>query len=418
MKMAVSEMENIIAAVDIGTTKVCTVIAEIRGEEINVIGVGWQENNGVAKGSVVNIADTSKAIQRSVEKAEEMANVKVESVIASISGKHIMGIKGHGMSSLSHSKQKEIAEADIDRAVEGATSVPMSNDRETLHVIPMQYIVDSQDEIRNPLGMTGMKLEVDAYIITGATTAIDNVRKVIDKAGYKAEDIILQPLGSAEAVLYNDEKDIGVLLVDIGGGTTDIALYYKDSLRFVKVIPVGGNLITTDLVQGLQTPKATAEEIKKKYGVIYGEDAGDDEYVEVPDMGSNKVHSVLRRELTRYIKPRIQELVSFIQAELDKENIDRSMYAGGLVLTGGSSMLNGIERLVKEETNMRVRVGAPLKEKVIGLYDIVSTPEYSTAIGLIDYYMHEQGENNSFLKRKNIFDRIWMSIKKIISEYI
>ncbi|MFP4465564.1 MAG: cell division protein FtsA [Candidatus Goldiibacteriota bacterium] len=416
--MVNSDMENIIAAVDIGTTKVCTVIAEIRGEEINVIGVGWQENNGVSKGSVVNIADTSKAIKRSIEKAEEMANVGVDAVIASISGKHIMGIKGHGMSSLSHSKQKEISEADIDRAVEGATSLPMSNDRETLHVLPMQYIVDSQDEIRNPLGMTGMKLEVDAYIITGATTAIDNVRKVIDKAGYKAEDIILQPLGSAEAVLYQDEKDIGVLLVDIGGGTTDLALYYKDSLRFVKVIPVGGNLITNDLVQGLQTPKITAEEIKRKYGVVYGEDAGDDEYVEVPDMGSSKVENVLRRELTRYIRPRIQELVRFIQAELEKENIDKTMYAGGIVITGGSSLLNGVERLIKEETNMRVRVGAPLKEKVIGLYDIVSTPEYSTAIGLIDYYMHEQGVNNYFLKRKGFFDRIWLSIKKIISEYI
>ncbi|HPI03111.1 MAG TPA: cell division protein FtsA [Candidatus Goldiibacteriota bacterium] len=408
---------HIVAAVDIGTTKVCTVIAEIKENEINVIGTGWEENKGVSKGNVVNIADTSEAIRKSLQKAEQMASVKVNSVVASVSGKNIAGIKGHGMTSLSHSKQKEITEIDKDRAIEGATSVPMSHDMEVLHVIPTQYIVDSQDEIKNPIGMTGLKLEVDAYIITGSVTAIDNVKKVISKAGYSTEDIVLQSIASSEAVLYPDEKDIGVLLVDIGGGTTDLALYQKDALKFVKVIPVGGNLITSDLVTLLQTTKTNAEEIKKKYGIVFPEDAAEDEMIDVPDMGSNKVTQVSRRQLAVYIQARVRELVEFVRIELEKEGIDKGMYSGGVVVTGGTAQLNGIEKMLREQMNVRARVGVPIKEKIVGLYDIVSQPEYSTAVGLVGYFVNESGLNNHFLQKKS-GDSIWQIIKNLISEYI
>ncbi len=392
---------EIVAAVDIGTTKVCTVIAEVINDEINVIGVGWQENSGVSKGSINNIAETTEAIRKSVGKAEEMAKVKVTGVLASISGKHISGIKGHGETALSHQKQKEINEDDKSRAMDGATSIRMSQDRERLHVVPIQYIVDSQDEIEDPLGMTGMKLEVDAYVVTGSLTAIDNVKKVIEKAGLHVADIILQGMASANSVLYPDEKDVGVLLLDIGGGTTDMALYYRKSLRFVRVIPVGGQYITNDIVQGLQTPKATAEELKKKYGLLESEGQADgmsmtEEWIDVPDMGSSKVEKVERKALSKFVKPRVQELIRFVEEELKKEGIDKNMYAGGIVLTGGTSLLKGIDGLFKEELGMRVRIGAPLKEKVVGLYDIVSTPEYATVIGLIEYYIREQGRNNSF----------------------
>lgn len=410
-----NDQEMIVAAVDIGTTKVCTVIAEVKEDEINVMGVGWQENCGVQKGSIVNIADTVDAISKSVKKAEEMANVQVDGVLASISGKHIAGIKGHGVTALSHTKQKEITEADIERAMEGATNVPMPQDKEKIHVLPVQYIVDSQDEIENPLGMTGLKLEVDAYVITGSVTAVENIRKVVEKAGYGVEDVILQSLASANAVLYKDEKEVGVLVLDIGGGTTDMALYYKGALRFARVIPFGGQLITNDLVKALQTPKITAEDIKKKYGLFMGTDGQADELLDVIDMGNSKVSKIEHSKLNDYIKPRIVELVKLVEAELEREGIDRGMYAGGIVLTGGTSLLKGIDEVMKEELGIRVRVGAPLKEKVVGLYDIVSTPEYSTVVGLIDYYMKDQGVSNMFMHKSGFFQSIAASIKKLLT---
>jgi cell division protein FtsA len=423
---------NLIAAVDIGTTKVCTVIAEVHEDEINVIGVGWQENTGVSKGSINNIAETTEAIRKSVQKAEDMAKSKIDMVIASISGKHIMGMRGHGEIALSNQKQKEITEDDKRRAMEGATSVRMSQERETLHVVPTQYVVDAQDEIDDPLGMTGMKLEVDAYMITGSLTAIDNVKKVVERAGYGCENIILQGLASAHSVLYPDEKEVGVLLIDIGGGTTDLSLYYRKSLRFVRVIPVGGQLITNDIVQGLQTPKAVAELLKKKYGLLETDApipvdsmglplAVPDEYIEVPDMGSSKVEKVERKILAKFIKPRVQELIMFVEEELKKEGIDRAMYAGGIVLTGGTSLLKGIDVLFKEEMKLRVRVGAPLKEKIVGLYDIVSSPEWATVMGLIEYYVREHSREASFSSGgggNKVSGSVWAWIKKNILDKI
>jgi len=417
-KMAQPAEENIIAAVDIGTTKVVTVVAEVKEEEINVIGVGWQENNGVAKGAITNISETTEAIRKSVQKAEEMAGVRIEAVIASISGKHIAGIKGHGETTLSHARQKEISQEDMQRAMDGATSVPMAQDREKLHVLPVQYIVDTQDEIENPAGMTGMKLEVDAYVITGSVTAVDNVRKVIERAGYRTEDIIVQGLASANAVLYRDEKEVGVLVLDIGGGTTDMAVYYKGSLRFIRVIPVGGQLITNDLVRALQTPKTVAEDLKKKYGIYFGEPEEKDEVIEVPDMGSSRTSQVQSSKLTPFIKARVQELVSFVKAELEKEGIDRSMYSGGIILTGGTAMLKGIDRIVMSEMDIRVRIGKPLKEKVVGLYDIVSTPEYATVLGLIDYYIGSRASSEVFSKKRGFLENIWFYIKSIITDNI
>jgi len=412
--MAQPALENIIAAVDIGTTKICTVIAEVKDFEINVIGVGWQDNIGVVKGAIANINETTAAIRKSVEKAEEMANVKVEAVIASISGKHIAGIKGHGETTLSHSKLKEITEEDKRRAEEAATSIFMPQDREILHTIPMQYIVDSQDEIEDPTGMTGMKLEVDTYIITGSVTAIDNVRKVIEHAGYRVEDIIVQGIASANAVLFNDEKDIGVLVLDIGGGTTDMVVYYKGAVRFAKVIPVGGQLITNDIVSALQTPKSVAEDLKRKYGIFYGDPDEKDELVKIPDMGASKTMEIQISKITPYIKLRVQELVKFVKTELEKEGIDKSLYSGGVILTGGSSLLKNIDRLVKDEMDLRVRIGIPLKEKIVGLYDIVATPEYATVIGLIDYYIRYQVKMRNTIGSKSWLQKTWDFLKSII----
>lgn len=416
--MAQPALENIIASVDIGTTKICTVIAEVKDKEINVIGVGWQENIGVVKGAIANIHETTSAIRKSIAKAEEMANVKVQAVIASISGKHILGIKGHGETTLSHSKLKEISEEDKRRAIEAATSFFMPSDRELLHIIPMQYIVDSQDEIEDPIGMTGMKLEVDTYIITGSITAIDNVRKVIEHAGYNVVDIIVQGIASANAVLFNDEKDIGVLVLDIGGGTTDMVVYYKNAIRFAKVIPVGGQLITNDIVSALQTPKSVAEDLKKKYGIFTGEQDEKDETVSVPDMGSSKKLEIQISKISPYIKVRVQELIKFVKTELEKEGIDRSLYSGGVILTGGTSLLKGIDKIIKEEMDLRVRIGYPLKEKVVGLYDLVATPEYSTAIGLIDYFANHQIKSGQMISSRGLFQKIWDYIKSMIIDNI
>ncbi|MCX8093824.1 MAG: cell division protein FtsA [Candidatus Goldbacteria bacterium] len=405
-------LENIIAAVDIGTTKICTIIAEVKDKEINVIGVGWQENTGVVKGAIANINETTIAIKKSIEKAEEMANVKVQSVIASISGKHISGIKGHGETTLSHTKLKEITEDDKNNSIRAATSFFRPADKEILHIIPMQYIVDSQDEIEDPIGMTGMKLEVDTYIITGSITSIDNVRKVIEHAGYNVVDIIVQGVASASAVLFNDEKDIGVLVLDIGGGTTDMIVYYKNAIRFAKVIPVGGQLITNDLVSALQTPKNVAEDLKRKYGIFTGEADEKDETITIPDMGSSKTMEIQLSKIAPYIKLRVQELIKFVKTELEKDGIDRSLYSGGVILTGGSALLKGIDKIIKEEMDLRVRIGVPLKEKVVGLYDIVASPEYATAIGLIDYYVNFQIKSQKTKIYQGIFEEIWNSIKK------
>jgi len=418
--MAKGAEEFIVAAVDIGTTKVCTVIAGVtESNEINVIGTGRSESTGVVKGAVTDISATSEAIRKSVEAAEKMADLKVDSVIVSISGKQFSGIRGTGRTSMSHSKHKEITEADMERAMEAAKSMPVSHDMEIIHVIPVQYIVDGQDEIKNPLGMTGTYLEVENYMVSGPVTSIENVKRVVERAGYRTEDVVLQSIASAESVVHKDEKEVGVMLIDIGGGTTDIAVYFKDALRFIKVIPVGGALITNDLVQGLQTPKAAAEEIKKKYGIIYKEDSPEEEMLEVPDMGSSKTKSISRRGLTEIIRPRVQELIRFIQLELNNNSIDRSSYQGGIVLTGGSSLLTGMDRLFEEEFGVRVRIGNPIREKVTGLADLVASPEYATSVGLIAYYMGAAGMNNNLLSQgTGPIDGFFNKIKKILSDFI
>lgn len=413
-----ANISNIIVAVDIGTTKVCTIVVEILEEEINVIGVSSVPNTGVVKGTIADIAATAEAIEKSIKKAEELAGVKVEGVITSISGKNISGIVGHGITSLSRSKQKIITENDIEMALDSTTTLSLSPDREILDIKPIQYIVDTQDEIKNPLGMTGMKLEVDTYIITGLTTAVENVRRVIEKAGYRAIDVIAEPLASAKATLYQDEKDIGVLMLDIGGGTTDIALYHKDALKFVKIIPVGGQFITGDIAQGLHISKVAAEKIKREKGLIYTEDAGENELIDVPDISGEKMEKIHRRELVQFITPRVKEILDFVETELRKEGIDRSMYAGGVVVTGGTALLKGIDRLIKERFNTRCRIGLPVKEKIVGLYDIISSPEYSTAIGLIDYYITEQGFTNYLLQKKGLPEKVLFYIKKFFSDFL
>jgi cell division protein FtsA len=415
--MSVANAENIIVAVDIGTSKVCTIIAEIVNEEIDVIGIGVAENKGVTKGSISDIDEAANAIRKSVEKAEQMAGVKVEGVIVSISGKSISGIIGHGMTSLSGSKQKLITEDDVKKALEVTKSIPLSNDREILDIKKIQFIVDSQDEIRNPIGMTGMKLEVDAYIVTGPITVVQNITRVVQLAGYKLVDVVVQPLATAKAVLYPDEKDIGVLMLDIGAGTTSIAVYSKSALRFLRIIPVGGEYITSDIAQGLHIPKAVAEDIKKKKGLIYIDDAREDDYFEVSDINEIKKEKIHRKELVQFILPRVKELLNFVETELRKEGVDKSMYSGGIVITGGTALLNGIDRLIKERFNTRVRIGLPLKERVVGLYDMVNSPEYVGAIGLIDYYLTEQELTNDLLQQKGLIQKVLFYIKKFFSEF-
>lgn len=413
-----ANIANIIVAVDIGSTKICTVVVELMEDELNVIGVSTVPNTGVVKGTIADIETTAEAIARSIKKAEELAGVKIEGVITTISGKSISGIIGHGMTSLSRSKQKLITEDDIDMVIDSTTTLSLSSDREILHIKPIQYIVDAQDEIKNPLGMTGLKLEVDTYIVTGLTTAVENVRRVIQKAGYRAIDIIAQPLASAKATLYPDEMEIGVLMLDIGGGTTDIALYQKNALKFIKIIPVGGQFITGDIAMGLHISKAAAEKIKQEKGLIYPEDAGENEYIDVPDISGEKTEKIHRRELIQFITPRVKELLDFVETELRKEGIDKTMYAGGIVVTGGTALLKGLDRLIRERFNTRCRIGVPIKEKIVGLYDIISSPEYSTAIGLVDYYITEQGFTNYFLQKKGLLGKVLFYIKKFFSDFI
>ncbi|MEI7640044.1 MAG: cell division protein FtsA [bacterium] len=411
--------ETIVAAVDIGTTKVVTVIAEIRGKQINVIGVGEEENNGSQQGTISNISEAARAVKASVEKAQKMAgkDIEVNNVIASVGGKHLTGIKSHGVTTLTLSREKEITQADKDRAIESAKSMPLPADREILHVIPTQYIIDGQDEIMDPLGMSGVRIETDVYIVTGATTLVENVRKTIKMAGYEMDDIYIQPIGSGNATLYEDEKELGVLLIDIGGGTTDIALYHKNALKFIKIIPVGGKYITGDLVPALQTSKSITEEIKKQYGLLYEEDAGE-EIIEVPDRTRTSTRPMFRKDLAPYIKYRIYELFDMVKKELKNEGIDKSLYGAGIVLTGGGAKLNGLLRFVQENMGGSVRIGVPLQEKVTGRYEVIDKPQYSTVVGIIDYFVREHGKNERLISSSGGFlTKTSDKIKKFLSEF-
>lgn len=378
---------NIIVGMDIGTSKIVTIVGEIMPEgTLEVIGVGMHDSSGMKKGMVVNIDATVSAIQRSLETAELMADCKITSVITGIAGSHIKGANGKGMIKI---KDKEVTQADIDRVVETASSLSLPSDQQTLHIIEQEFTIDGQEGIKKPMGMSGMKLEVEVHIVIGAVAAVQNILKCVHRCGLEVSEMILQPLASSKAVLADDEKELGVCLVDIGGGTTDVAIFTGGAIRHTAVIPIAGDQITNDIAMALRTPTKDAEDIKIKYGCALRQLANDAP-IEVPGVGERGTRMLSRQTLAEVIEPRVEELYSLVQAELRRSGFE-DLLSSGIVITGGSSAMQGMVELGEEIFHMPVRLGLP--RYVGGLADVVKTPRFATAIGLLQYGMEQQQRN-------------------------
>ncbi|MBU3644377.1 MAG: cell division protein FtsA [Candidatus Methylopumilus sp.] len=369
---------NLIIGLDIGTSKVVAIVAELLPDNsLNVIGLGQHTSRGLKKGVVINIDSTVNAIQRAIEEAELMADCKIREVFTGIAGSHVQSINARGMVKI---KDAEVSEADVQRVIETAQAIALPSDQQILHILTQEYIIDGQEDVREPLGMSGMKLEVKVHIVTGAVAAAQNIVKSIKRCGLEVSDLILQPLASSEAVLTEDEKELGVCLVDIGGGTTDIAVFKQGAIRHTAVIPIAGDQITNDVAVALRTPTQSAEEIKMRHGCALRQLADPRESVEVQGTDGRESRYLTVQTLAEVIEPRVVELYEFVQAELRRSGLEE-MIASGIVITGGSAMMRGMVELGEEIFHMPVRLGMP--RYVGGLSEVVSNPRYATGVGLL-----------------------------------
>jgi cell division protein FtsA len=377
-----SPEERTIVGLDIGTTKVAAIIGEVmENGVIEIIGVGQAPSEGLRKGVVVNLESTVKSITKAIEEAELMSGTEVSSVYVGIAGGHIKGINSRGVIAVSR-QDREITQADVDRVIDAARAVSIPMDREVIHVLPQEYIVDDQDGIKDPVGMTGVRLEAEVHIVTGAVTSAQNIVRSVNRAGLEVNDIVLEPLASSFAVLTEDEKELGVVLVDIGGGTTDMALFVEGSIWQTEVLAIGGGNVTKDISVGLRTPLAEAEQIKLRYGCALSDLVKPEEEVEVPSVGGRKAKMLPRTVLAEIIQPRMEEIFLLLSREIKKTGYE-DLVAGGVVLTGGASAMQGVQELAERILDMPVRIGAP--KGISGLVDVVNSPIFSTGVGLVFY---------------------------------
>jgi cell division protein FtsA len=372
------ETRQLLVALDIGTSKIVTLVAEITPEDtLNLIGMGSHPSRGLKKGVVVNIESTVNAIQRSLEEAELMADAKIKEVITGIAGSHIKSFNSHGMVAI---KDKEVQQYDVERVIETARAVNIPMEQQVLHILEQEFVIDGQGGVRQPHGMSGMRLEVKVHIVTGAVSAAQNIMKCVRRCGLEVRDLMLQPLASADAVLLEDERDLGVCLVDIGGGTTDIAVFTDGAIKHTSVIPIAGDQITNDIAMALRTPTKDAEELKVAHGVALRQLASATEMIEVPGVGDRGPRELSRQTLAEVIEPRVEELYSLIQRELRSSGLEE-LLSSGIVITGGSSLMKGMVELGEEVFHMPVRVGMPHYSGALA--EVVRNPRYSTGIGLL-----------------------------------
>ena len=372
------DTRNLLVALDIGTSKIVTLVAEITAEDtLSLIGMGSHPSRGLKKGVVVNIESTVNAIQRSLEEAELMADAKIKEVITGIAGSHIKSFNSHGMVAI---KDKEVQQYDIDRVIETARAVNIPMEQQVLHILEQEFIIDGQGGVRQPAGMSGMRLEVKVHIVTGAVSAAQNIMKCVRRCGLEVRDLMLQPLASADAVLLDDERDLGVCLVDIGGGTTDIAVFTDGAIKHTSVIPIAGDQITNDIAMALRTPTKDAEELKISHGVALRQLASASETIEVPGVGERGPRELSRQTLAEVIEPRVEELYSLIQRELRSSGLEE-LLSSGIVITGGSALMKGMVELGEEVFHMPVRVGLPQYSGALA--EVVRNPRYSTGMGLL-----------------------------------
>ena len=371
--------KDLIVGLDIGTSKVVAILAEILGNgHFEIVGLGQSESRGLKKGVVVNIEGTVNSIQRALEEAELMADCKIRTVFTGIAGSHIRSFNSSGMVAI---KDKEVTEADVARVIETAKAVNIPTDQQVLHVLPQEFIVDGQEDIREPIGMSGVRLEVKVHIVTGAVSAAQNIVKCVRRCGLEVQDLVLQPLASSNAVLTEDEKELGVALVDVGGGTTDIAIFTGGAIRHTAVIPIAGDQITSDIAMALRTPTAEAEEIKVRYGMAKQALADPADKLEVPGLGDRGPRMMSRQALAAVIEPRVEELFSLVY-QVIRESGYEDLISSGLVLTGGTAMLPGTVELAEDIFLKPVRIGLP--SYAGALADVVRSPRYATAVGLLE----------------------------------
>jgi cell division protein FtsA len=376
--MARKEDKNLIVGLDIGTSKVVVIVGEVRPDgTIDVVGLGSQPSRGLKKGVVVNIESTVQSIQRAVDEAERMAGCRIHSVYTGISGSHIRGLNSHGVTAI---KNQEVAPEDVERVIEAARVVAIPADQQILHILPQEFIIDSQEGIQDPVGMSGVRLEARAHIVTGAVSAAQNIVKCVQRCGLEVDDIILQQLASSRAVLTQDERELGVCLLDIGGGTTDLAVFTHGAISHTAVIPIAGDQVTNDIAVAFRTPTQSAEEIKIRHACCLKQLARPAERIDVASVGDRAARSLSRYELAEVVEPRYEEFFEMAQAQLQRSGFE-SLIAAGVVLTGGGSRMEGVVELAEDILHMPVRLGLP--HDVTGLQDVVRNPLYSTAVGLL-----------------------------------
>ena len=372
--------KNLIVGLDIGTSKVVAIVGEIGPDgQIEIIGLGSSRSRGLKKGLVVNIDSTVQSIQRAVEEAELMAGCEIHSVYAGIAGSHIRALNSHGIVAI---RDSEVSAGDIDRVIDAARAVAIPADQKILHILPQEFVIDNQEGVKEPIGMSGVRLEAKVHIVTGAVSAAQNIVKCVRRCGLEVDDIILEQLASSQAVLTDDEKDLGVCLVDVGGGTTDIAIFTDGAIHHTAVIPIAGDQVTNDIAVALRTPTQHAEDIKVRYACALTQLANPDETIEVPSVGDRPPRRLARQTLAEVVQPRYEELFTLIQAEVRRSGFE-DLIVAGIVLTGGSAKMEGAVELAEEIFHMPVRVGMP--QHVSGLADVVRNPIYATGVGLLQF---------------------------------
>ena len=403
------EDKKLIVGLDIGTSKIVAIVAELQPDGLlNIIGLGQHSSKGLKKGVVINIDSTMESIQRAIEEAELMANCKITDVYTGIAGSHIKSINSHGMVKI---KDTEVSQLDVEKVIETACAITLPNDQQVLHILTQEYVIDGQEDVRQPLGMSGMKLEVKVHIVTGAIAAAQNIVKCIKRCGLEVSELVLQPLASSMAVLTDDEKELGVCLVDIGGGTTDIAVLRHGSIRHTAVIPIAGDQINNDIAVAFRTPLPSAEDIKIKHGYAARSLASATEQIEIPVVDGKESKTISKLALAEVIEARLVELYELVAHELKRSGME-DMIASGIVITGGSSLLRGMVNLGESVFRMPVRIGTP--RDVGGLSEVVDNPRHSTGIGLLlmgktqlEKEMMNQIDGNSinqvFMRMKNWF---------------
>jgi len=384
--------KNLLIGLDIGTSKIAALVGEVRADDqIQIVGIGTHPSRGLKKGVVVDIESTVQSIQRAIEEAELMAGCEIHSVHAGIAGSHIRSLNSHGITAI---KEREVTQADVDRVIDAARAVAIPADQKILHILPQEFIIDDQEGIREPVGMCGVRLEARVHMVTGAVSAAQNIVKCIRRCGLEVDDLVLEQLSSSYSVLGEDEKELGVCLVDIGGGTTDLAVFTEGAIRHTAVIPIAGDQVTNDIAVALRTPTQYAERIKIQYACALTQLAGSGETIEVPSIGERPARRLSRQTLAEVVEPRYEELLTLIHAELRRSGFE-DLVAGGVVMTGGSAKMDGLIELAEEVFHMPVRLGIP--QYVTGLEEAVRNPVYATGVGLLIYARQHRFANRPHL---------------------